>query len=50
MKFAGKMYLMIISKVTKNQGSHLSLEDKFFEKQQGEGQMTLPPLPQLFKG
>ena len=43
MKFAGKMYLMIISKVTKNQGSHLSLEDTFFEKQQGGGQMTLPP-------
>ena len=35
MKFSGKMCLMIISKVTKNQGFTLSLEDRFFEKPQG---------------
>ena len=35
MKFAGKMCLMIILKVTKNQGFSLSLEDTFFEKSQG---------------
>ena len=32
MKFSGKMYLMIILKVTKNQAFSLSLEDTFFEK------------------
>ena len=35
MKFSGKMYLMIILKVTKNQSFTLSLEDTFFEKQKG---------------
>ena len=35
MKFSGKMCLMIILKVTKNQGFALSLEDTFFEKPQG---------------
>ena len=44
MKFSGKMCLMIILKVTKNQGFTLSLEDIFFEKPQG-GQIDLPPLP-----
>ena len=43
MKFAGKMCLMIILKVTKNQGFILSLEDTFFEKPQGEGvNLTTP--------
>ena len=33
-------------KVTKNQGFTLSLEDTFFEKPQGGGQIdTLPPSP-----
>ena len=41
------MPLMIILKVTKNQGFNLSLEDKFFEKPQrvgggGWGQIDLP--------
>ena len=34
MKFLGKMYLMIILKVTKSQGFSLSLEDTLFEKPQ----------------
>ena len=34
MKFSGKMWLMIILNVTKNQGLDLSLEDKFTEKPQ----------------
>ena len=42
MKFSGKMCLMIILKVTKNQGFTLSLEDKFFEKPQGGGQIDPP--------
>ena len=33
--FSGKMLLMIILKVTLNQGFTLSLEDAFYEKQQG---------------
>ena len=37
MRFAGKMCLMIILKVTKNQGFPLSLENTFFEKLQGRG-------------
>ena len=32
-KYSGKMQLMIILKVTKNQGFTLSLEDTFFGKQ-----------------
>ena len=44
MKFSGKICLMIILKVTKNQGFTLSLEDTFFEKPQGEGQTDLPPM------
>ena len=39
MKFSEKMWLMIILKFTKNQGFTLSLEDKFFEKPQGVGQI-----------
>ena len=39
MKFSEKMWLMIILKFTKNQGFPLSLEDKFFEKPQGVGQI-----------
>ena len=35
MKFSGKMWLMIILRVTKNQGFTLSLKDTFFEKPQG---------------
>ena len=35
MKISGKMCLMIILNVTKNQGFTLSLEDTFFEKPQG---------------
>ena len=35
MKFSGKMCFKIISKVTKKQGSALSIEDTFFKKQQG---------------
>ena len=41
MKFSGKMCLIIILKVTKNQGLTLSLEDKYFEKLQGGD--PLPP-------
>ena len=42
MKFSGKMCLMIILKVTKNQGFTLSLEDTFFEKPQGlRGQIEI---------
>ena len=32
MKFSGKMCFKIILKVTKNQGSNLSIEDTFFKK------------------
>ena len=41
MKFSGKMWLMIILKVTQNQGFTLSLEDTFFEKPLG-GQIDPP--------
>ena len=49
MKFSGKMYLMIILKVTKKQGFTLSLEDTFFKKTQegwgwGAGGVKLTPL------
>ena len=37
MRFSGKMWLMIILKVTKNQGFTLSLEDTVFEKSEGGG-------------
>ena len=39
MKFSGKICLMIILKLTKNQGLTLSLEDTVFEKPQGLGQI-----------
>ena len=35
MKFSGKMWLVIILKVTQNQGFTLSLGDTFLEKPQG---------------
>ena len=41
MKFSGKMQLMIILKVRKNQGFTLSLEDTFFEKSQGHFRVKL---------
>ena len=44
MKFTGKMCLMIILKVTKNQRLNLSLEDALFEKPQGDQIDPLPPL------
>ena len=37
MKFSGKIWFMIILKVTKKQGFTLSSEDTFLEKPQGEG-------------
>ena len=43
MKFSGKMWLMIILKVKKEQGFTLSLEDTFFEKPQGWGGQIDPP-------
>ena len=43
MKFSGKMCFKIILKVTKNQGFTLSLEDNFFEKPKGGGQLGPPP-------
>ena len=42
MKFSGKMYFKIILKATKNQRFTLSLEDTFFEKPQGGGQIDPP--------
>ena len=42
-QFSGKMCRMIILKVTKNQGFTLSLEDKFFEKPQGQRAVKLTP-------
>ena len=41
MKFSGKMWLMIILKITKSQGFTFPLEDTFFEKPQGSN--WLPP-------
>ena len=44
-KFSGKMWLMAILKVTKNQGFTFSLEDTFLEKLQGVGhQIDLLPV------
>ena len=40
MKFSGKMWLMIMLKITKNQGFTLSLEDTVFEKPQGVLKLT----------
>ena len=39
MNFSGKMCLKIILKVTKKQCFNVSLEDTFFEKPQGGGQI-----------
>ena len=51
MEFSGKMWLMIILKVTKNQNFTVSLEDTFLEKLWGESQIHPPsPLHQSFKG
>ena len=41
MKFSGKMWLMIILKLTKNQGFTLSLEGTYFKKSQGGGSSVL---------
>ena len=41
MKFSGKMYLNVILKVTKIQGFTLSLEDTFFKKPQGKGEVQI---------
>ena len=46
MKYSGKIGLMIILKVTKNQCFTRSLEDAFLEKPKG-GQAD--PLPQLLR-
>ena len=43
MRFSGKTCLKIILKVTKKKGFTLSLEDKFFEKPQKEGDQFDPP-------
>ena len=48
-KFSGKMWLMIILKVTKNQGFILSLENIFLETLQGEDQIDPPPPPSRFR-
>ena len=47
MKFSGKMCFKIILKVTKNQGSTLSIEDTFFEKPQRD--QLDPPPPRHFR-
>ena len=51
MKFSGKMSFKIILKVTKSQGSTLSLGDTFFEKSQRGDQIDPPlrPLPGHFR-
>ena len=41
-KFSGNMRLMIVLKVTKNQGFTLNLEDTFFGEPQGGGQIDHP--------
>ena len=49
-EFQGKLWLMIILKVTKNQGFTLSLEDSFMENQSGGGggrQNDTPTHPSL---
>ena len=48
MKFARKMCLKILLKVSKNQGFTISLEDAFFEKPQG-GRSNWPPPPSCFR-
>ena len=44
-KSAGKIFPMIILKVTRNQGFFLSLENTFFEKPQRGCQTDPPPPP-----
>ena len=44
MKFSGKMCLLIILKVTRNQGFTLCIEDAIFKKPQGGG-LKLTPHP-----
>ena len=47
-KFSGKMWLMIISKATKNQSFNLSLEHAFLKKAQGDSQIDpLHPSPYI---
>ena len=41
MKFSGKMCFKVILKVTKNQGSNLSIEDTFFKNTTGVGEANL---------
>ena len=48
MKFSGKMWPMIISKVTKKLDFTVSLEDTFLEKTQGE-ERHWPPSPRSFR-
>ena len=48
MRFAGKMCLMIILKVTKNQGFPLYLENTFFEKLR-RGGIKLIPIRRRFR-
>ena len=45
MIFSGKIFFKIILKVTKNQGSTVSIEDTFFKKPHGGGgsQFDRPP-------
>ena len=47
MKFSGKMWFMIISKVTEKQGFILSLEDTFLEKPQGGSNWLSPAFLEL---
>ena len=49
MKFSGKMWLMIILKVTKHQGFTLSLEDAFSEKPQEGIKLSSLPSPNLLR-
>ena len=43
MKFSGKIRFKIILKVTKNQGSTLSIEETFFKKPQAPPLSPFPP-------
>ena len=47
MKFSGKMYLMEILKVRKNQGYILSVDDTISEKPQGESNWAPPAFLEL---
>ena len=47
MKFSGKMYLVVILKVTKKQGFTLSLKNAVLEKPESDVKVTLLP-PGLF--